>query len=95
MDSSLGLAEAAAGFGTKKSLTTKNQNSTKMHTQNVHNLLREAKREMLIDKELDSNHIFVGGEDIQMGGTMKNARKTQIFNFNSNAEPKKNVRTQN
>lgn len=54
---------------------------------------------MLIDKELDSNHIFVGGEDIQMGiqtgGTMKNARKTQVFSFNSNADPKKNVRTQN
>ena len=36
MDSSLGLAAAVQSFGTKKSVTTKNQNlSNKLQTQNV------------------------------------------------------------
>lgn len=50
----MGLAAAVHHYGTKKSFTTKNQNiSNRMQTQNVQNLLREAKREMVIDPNGD------------------------------------------
>lgn len=77
MDSTLGLAAAVHNFGTKKSVTTKNQNVVnKMQTQNVQSLLREAKREMLIDpNELDQ--IQVGGDDLTVKHTQKKS-----FNFN-------------
>ena len=75
--SQLGFTGPMANFGnTKKSLTTKNQNiaiTSKTNTQNVQNLLREAKREMFSDKELEGAQIFVGGEDIQTCGTVQNA----------------------
>ena len=66
MDSSLGLAAAVHNYGTKKSVTTKNQNVGNK-TQNVQILLREAKREMLIDPH-EIDEITVGGDDL----TMKN-----------------------
>lgn len=77
MDSSLGLAAAVQSFGTKKSVTTKNQNlSNKLQTQNVQSLLREAKREMLYDGA-DLDQIYVGGDDV----TIRNTKKKRI-NFN-------------
>ena len=75
MDSSLGLAAAVHNYGTKKSVTTKNQNVGNK-TQNVQILLREAKREMLIDPH-EIDEITVGGDDL----TMKN-QKQKKFNFN-------------
>ena len=77
MDSSLGLAAAVQSFGTKKSVTTKNQNiSNKLQTFNVQSLLREAKREMLYDGA-DLDQIYVGGDDV----TIKKTKKKRI-NFN-------------
>ena len=62
----MGLAAAVHHYGTKKSFTTKNQNiSNRMQTQNVQNLLREAKREMVIDANGD-DQIQVGGNDLTM-----------------------------
>lgn len=74
MDSSLGLAAAVQSFGTKKSVTTKNQNLTnKLQTQNVQSLLRNAKAEMLYDGT-DLDQIYVGGEDV----TVRNNKKKRI-----------------
>lgn len=50
-------------ISTKKSVSTKNQVKTKNQTQNVQNLLREAKREMIIDTNAFDN-IPIGGDDI-------------------------------
>jgi hypothetical protein len=47
-----------------------------MHTQNVQSLLREAKREMVLDPDL-IEQIQVGGDDL----TGKNQRNKK-FNFN-------------
>ena len=84
MDSTLGLAAAVHNFGTKKSVTTKNQNVVnKMQTQNVQSLLREAKREMLIDpNELDQ--IQVGGDDL----TVKHTQKKSFNSPNQPGKPK-------
>lgn len=50
-------------ISTKKSVSTKNQIKNKNQTQNVQNLLREAKREMVIDTNAFDN-IPIGGDDI-------------------------------
>ena len=68
-----GLATAVHNFGMKKSVTTKNQNH-KLNTQNVQNLLKEAKRENLIDSQ-DFGKIQVGGDDLDQ------RQKRKFFNF--------------
>lgn len=89
--SQLGFTGPMTNFGTKRSYTTKNQNiaiNSKTNTQNVQNLLREAKREMFSDKELDAQ-IFVGGEEIQTSGTVQNASQTNVFNFKKSKDSTK------
>ena len=50
-------------ISTKKSMSTKNQQNQKIQTQNVQSLLREAKREMVVEKP-DLDMIQVGGDDL-------------------------------
>ena len=76
VDSSLGFNIPIQGFGTKQAVTTKHQNTNnKLLTQNVQTILREAKREMLIDPNADQ--IEVGGDDLTGKG-----KKKKKFNFN-------------
>ena len=92
MDSSLGLAAAVHSFGVKKTVTTKNKalnsiTNSKLHTQNVQSLLREAKREIFIDNN-DADQIYVGGDDLTInkkGGSRSKdssaANEIKQFNF--------------
>jgi hypothetical protein len=69
VDSSLCLA--VNNYAIKKSATTKNQ-STKLKTHNVHNLLREAKRENLLDSNDFAQFAHLD---------MDHHTKPKVFNF--------------
>lgn len=77
------LNQALNYISTKKSVSTKNQfNQQKIQTQNVQNLLREAKREMVVDSNSHDNNgdqILVGGDDLSQNEQAK--KKISKFNF--------------
>ena len=90
-------------ISTKKSVSTKNQfNQQKIQTQNVQNLLREAKREMIVESNSNDNtgDIFVGGDDLSnnkqsqkkpsrfFNGTQNLKISNQPYNFNVIQAPK-------
>ena len=69
-------------ISTKKSVSTKNQfGKQKVQTQNLQNLLKDAKREMIAGN-IDNigDQIFVGGDDIS--SNPQGVRKASKINFN-------------